>query len=85
MLANTNPSAGFGFGFARRAGAALAALALGAALAVLWVALTADRAGAQQATTLVSNSGQANGGTGNFVQHDHAQAFTTGANAGGYT
>ena len=34
---------------------------------------------------LVSNSGQANGGTGNFVQHDHAQAFTTGANAGGYT
>ena len=34
---------------------------------------------------LVSNSGQANGGTGNFVQHDHAQAFTTGSNAGGYT
>ncbi|MDE0116603.1 MAG: hypothetical protein OXT07_08295, partial [bacterium] len=34
---------------------------------------------------LVSNSGQANGGTGNFVQHDHAQAFTTGANAAGYT
>ena len=34
---------------------------------------------------LVSNFGQANGGTGNFVQHDHAQAFTTGANAGGYT
>ncbi|MDE0318241.1 MAG: hypothetical protein OXI97_00005, partial [Acidimicrobiaceae bacterium] len=33
---------------------------------------------------LVSNSGQANGGTGNFVQHDHAQAFTTGANAAGY-
>ena len=36
-------------------------------------------------TALVSNFGQANGGTGNFVQHDHAQAFTTGANAGGYT
>ncbi len=35
--------------------------------------------------SLVSNFGQANGGTGNFVQHDHAQAFTTGANAGGYT
>ena len=34
---------------------------------------------------LVSNFGQADGGTGNFVQHDHAQAFTTGANAGGYT
>ncbi|MDE0496853.1 MAG: fibronectin type III domain-containing protein [Acidimicrobiaceae bacterium] len=34
---------------------------------------------------LVSNSGQANGGTGNFVQHDHAQAFTTGDNADGYT
>ena len=34
---------------------------------------------------LVSNFGQANGGTGNFVQHDHAQAFTTGANVGGYT
>ena len=37
------------------------------------------------APPLVSNFGQANGGTGNFVQHDHAQAFTTGANAGGYT
>ena len=49
------------------------------------VVLPVDRAGAQTAQTLVSNTGQANGGTGNFVQHDHAQAFTTGGNAGGYT
>ncbi len=43
------------------------------------------RLGGVSKTALVSNFGQANGGTGNFVQHDHAQAFTTGANAGGYT
>ncbi|MDE0136078.1 MAG: hypothetical protein OXM54_14680, partial [Acidimicrobiaceae bacterium] len=36
-------------------------------------------------TSLVSNSGQADGDTGNFEQHDHAQVFTTGGNAGGYT
>ena len=41
--------------------------------------------GVSKTPLLVSNFGQANGGTGNFVQHDHAQAFTTGANAGGYT
>ncbi|MDE2935554.1 MAG: hypothetical protein OXP37_01770, partial [Chloroflexota bacterium] len=64
-----------------RGPAALLALAL---LALF--ALTPQPAGAQQATqALVNNFGQANGGTGNFVQHDHAQAFTTGANAGGYT
>jgi len=34
---------------------------------------------------LVSNFGQANSGTGNHQSHDHAQAFTTGPNPGGYT
>ena len=34
--------------------------------------------------SLVSNFGQANGGTGSLVAHDHAQAFTTGSNARGY-
>ena len=66
----------------RRVGAALAAVAL---VAGLFALTPAQLAGAQQASTLVSNFGQGNGGTGNFVQHDHAQAFTTGANAGGYT
>ncbi|MYA49371.1 MAG: fibronectin type III domain-containing protein, partial [Chloroflexi bacterium] len=33
---------------------------------------------------LVSNFGQANGGTGSLVAHDHAQAFTTGSNVRGY-
>ncbi|MDE2931136.1 MAG: hypothetical protein OXQ27_09450, partial [Chloroflexota bacterium] len=66
--------------FLRRPWAALLALALLALFALL-----AQPAGAQQTPPLVSNFGQANGGTGNFVQHDHAQAFTTGANAGGYT
>ncbi len=85
MLANTNPSAGFGFGFARRAGAALAALALGAALAVLWVALTADRAGAQQATqTFVANTDQTDGGA-SLLSNDLGQAFTTGSNGAGYS
>ena len=56
------------------------------ALALLALfALTPAGAQATQTKTLVSNFAQANGGTGNFVQHDHAQAFTTGANAGGYT
>ena len=60
----------------------------GAALATLMLlaALTAQQADAQQTpTTLVSNAGQPNSGTGNFVQHDHAQAFTTGSNVAGYT
>ena len=59
-----------------------------AALATLMLlaALTAQQADAQQTpTTLVSNAGQSNSGTGNFVQHDHAQAFTTGSNVAGYT
>ncbi len=68
--------------FLRRPWAALLALAL-LALFVLLSGGT-ETASAQQ-PFLVSNFGQANGGTGNFVQHDHAQAFTTGANAGGYT
>ncbi len=70
------------FQLIRRLAAALLGLVVLAALVVL---PSAERAGAQTSMTLVSNSGQANGGTGNFVQHDHAQAFTTGANAGGYT
>ncbi len=48
-------------------------------------ALKISLGGISKTPPLVSNFGQANGGTGNFVQHDHAQAFTTGANAGGYT
>ncbi|MDE0066975.1 MAG: hypothetical protein OXN44_08895, partial [Acidimicrobiaceae bacterium] len=65
----------------RRVWGPLFALAL---LLPLLALAPASPAGAQ-APFLVSNSGQANGGTGNFVQHDHAQAFTTGSNAGGYT
>ncbi len=36
-------------------------------------------------TLLVSNFRQANTATGSFQSHDHAQAFTTGSNADGYT
>ncbi len=65
----------------RRPWAALLPLAF---LAVVF-ALSTEQADAQQASqTLVSNFGQANGGTGSLVAHDHAQAFTTGPNAGGY-
>ncbi len=47
------------------------------------VVLPAERADAQTAQTLVSNLGQADGGTGGF-SNDHAQAFTTGSEIGGY-
>ncbi|MDE0374492.1 MAG: fibronectin type III domain-containing protein [bacterium] len=40
--------------------------------------------GVSKRAPLVSNFGQANGGTGSLVAHDHAQAFTTGSNARGY-
>ena len=39
--------------------------------------------GAAQADVLVNNIGQADGGTG-VLNLDHAQAFTTGSNTGGY-
>ena len=82
LFSTTSSLSGFWGGFVRRVGAALAAVAL---VAGLFALTPAQPAGAQQqASTLVSNFGQGNGGTGNFVQHDHAQAFTTGANAGGY-
>ncbi len=70
-----------------RCGAAFLAVALLAAALVSasLAVLPAERAGAQTAQTLVSNAGQASTGTGNFQQHDHAQAFTTGSNAGGYS
>ena len=35
--------------------------------------------------TLVSNTGQTNGGTGTLGSHDRAQAFTIGGNSAGYT
>ena len=34
---------------------------------------------------LISNLGQENGGNGNLQNQDHAQAFSTGSNSGGYT
>ena len=55
------------------------------ALLALIVALAADPAGAQTTITLVSNTGQTDGGTGNLRDFDQAQAFTTGGHAAGYT
>ncbi|MDE0496527.1 MAG: hypothetical protein OXH86_04160, partial [Acidimicrobiaceae bacterium] len=66
----------------RRCGATLLAVV---AVASALVALPAERASAQQAETLVSNLGQANGGGGSLRDFDHAQAFTTGSNPDGYT
>ena len=60
-------------------GARAAALAL-AALAVLALGVPAGA----QAAVLVSNIGQADGSDGG-LNFDHAQAFTTGTNTGGYS
>ena len=64
----------------RGARAATLALAL-AALATLAVGLPA----AAQADVLVNNIGQADGSVGTLSSFDHAQAFTTGSNTGGYS
>ena len=48
-------------------------------------ALAAAPAAAQTTITLVSNTGQTDGGTGNLADFDQAQAFTTGGHAAGYT
>ncbi len=68
-----------GSGSWRRAGSALTALALGAALVVLW----AGRADAQT-ETLVSNLGQTTSSYSG-LHSDHLQRFTTGRNPDGYT
>ena len=54
------------------------------ALLALLAALAAAPAAAQTTITLVSNTGQGDGGTGALSTFDQAQAFTTGANAAGY-
>ena len=61
-------------------GARAAALAL-AALAGLALGVPAGA----QAAVLVSNIGQTDGSGGNLSSFDHAQAFTTGSNTGGYS
>ena len=55
------------------------------ALLALIVALAANPAAAQTSITLVSNTNQISGGTGNLQDFDQAQAFTTGGHAAGYT
>ena len=52
--------------------------------AVLGTALPSPAA-AQTAISLISNTGQTGGDSGGLHTFDHAQAFTTGANAAGYT
>ena len=52
--------------------------------AVLGTALPSPAA-AQTAISLISNTGQTGGDSGGLHTFDHAQAFTTGANANGYT
>ena len=54
------------------------------ALLALIVALAANPAAAQTSITLVSNTNQTGGGTGNLQDFDQAQAFTTGGHAAGY-
>ena len=58
---------------------------LAAALFVFAALGTALPAAAQTVITLISNTGQANSDTGSLSAYDQAQAFTTGANASGYT
>ena len=63
-------------------------LRAGAVLAAAFFLLAgAGAAQAQTATKLVSNTGQTDGATSNDTKFtlDHAQAFTTGSHAGGYT
>ena len=55
------------------------------ALLALLAALAAGPAAAQTSITLVSNTGQADGGVGALENFDHAQAFTTGGHTAGYT
>ena len=52
--------------------------------AVLGTALPSPAA-AQTVISLISNTGQSNGDSGGLHAFDQAQAFTTGANAAGYT
>ena len=56
-----------------------------APLALLLAALAfAAPAAAQTSTTLVSNTGKSTASGGGNSNNDHAQAFTTGSNSGGY-
>ena len=56
---------------------------LPATAAAVLAALLAAPAAAQTTITLISNTGQADGGTGG-LHIDHAQAFTTGSHSTGY-
>ena len=58
---------------------------LAASLFVFAALGTALPAAAQTVVTLISNTGQTNSDVGSLAAYDHAQAFTTGANAAGYT
>ena len=57
----------------------------GAAFALLGLLALPSPAAAQTTITLVSNTGQADGDTGNLGTVDQAQAFTTAGHAAGYT
>ena len=55
-----------------------------AGLLVAFAALLALPLQAQAQNVLISNLGQTDGNVGSLVSFDHAQAFTTGDNVGGY-
>ena len=57
----------------------------GAAFALLGLMALPSPAAAQTTITLVSNTGQTDGDTGNLGAFDQAQAFTTAGHAAGYT
>ena len=70
----------------RRAGVVLPALAVALAAVLLWSGPAPTQA--QEATVLVKNTGQSDNGTARLLTTFNpmrAQAFTTGANASGYT
>ncbi len=67
-----------------RRGALLGLVLLLAAAAALFTQPTEQAFAQQQSQTLVSNLGQSDGGRGAWG-NDHAQAFTTGSDARGYT
>ena len=56
-----------------------------AAMLVLATSLLACTAGAANSDEVVSNLGQADGGSTSLKQFDQAQAFTTASNSNGYT
>ena len=63
----------------------IAAVRRRGAMALLLVLAAVAFAAPARAAVLVSNLGQASGGRASVGSFDKAQAFTTGANSGGYT